>query len=148
MTRRSRSTRSTFRELLQDNTKKMDSSENIPAHLVRDMLLTHGISPAQWDKMADQYYRQVNTNSKGQVDLLKVTHDKSNMAKALAKDTLPWRRCESTIQILGPVSYKISVELTFANGVTYKHEVFKRNKYYEPDAIEGDDDESKDDDDE
>lgn len=142
MTTRKRSQRSTFRELLLDHTKKLDLSENELATLLRDMLLTHGISPSQWDKMADLYYRRLNTNSKGEVDLLKVTHDKSNMAKALAKDSIPWRRFTAAINILGVRSYKIAVELEFPNDVTYKHEVLVRNRTAEQPAIDDDEDDT------
>lgn len=144
MTTRKRpgSQRSTFRELLLDHTKKLGLSDNALAKLLRDMLLTHGISPSQWDKMADLYYRKINTNSKGEVDLLKVTHDKSNMAKALAKDSIPFRRFQSAIEILGCESFVFSVQLNFRNDVTYKHEVFQRNRMAEPGPVEDDEDES------
>ena len=149
MTTRKRSVpqKSTFRELLTDSRKKLDLSENELASLLRDMLLTHGIQPAQWDRMADAYYRRLNTNSKGEVDLLKVTHDKSNMAKALAKDAIPWNRFTAAIKILGVKSYTVRLMLDFPNDITFKHEVLVRNRLYE-DLPNIDDEEDEDDTDE
>lgn len=143
MTTRKRpgSQRSTFRELLQHPTKKLDMSENGLSKMIRDVLLTNGISPAQWDKMADLYYRSINANSKGEVDLLKVIHDKSNMAKALAKDSIPYNRFLAACEILGPEYIELGVTLHFKGGISQSHKVMMKNSMREQAPLEGDEDE-------
>jgi len=128
--------KSTFRELLLDPEKKRSEAENELAYLFRDIMLAHGVNPSEWDRRLDMYYRRLYTNSRGEVDLIKVNQEKSNLVRALAKDTLPWKRFNTSLQLMGPESYTIIIELTYRDGRTHTHKVKIRNRLAEMLALQ------------
>lgn len=120
---------STFRELLRDPNKKYDETSHALAKLLRDMLANSGIGPGEWDKLIERYYKKMYTNRKGEIDLIKVNQEKSNLTRALAKDKVPWYRLDTAIQILGSASYTISIEREDARGVKFTSKLKIKNRY-------------------
>lgn len=138
--------KSTFRELLQTPDKKKGEAKNELAVLFRDMLLTHGILPSEWDRKVERYYTKIFTNAAGEVDMLKVNQEKSNLTRALTKDSIPWKRFITGVAVLGPASFRLGIELNYATGHTYKHQVLKKMRYTAPVEVhEEEDDEESDD---
>lgn len=135
--------KSTFRELLMTQDKKVDESTNILATLFRDMLATYGITPSEWDFRVDRYYSRLHTNAKGEVDRKRVDQDKSNLTRALNKNRIPLKRFEEGICVLGAESCDYSVQLNFPNGYSNAHKVRVRNRYVL--SANHDDDEDEDD---
>lgn len=133
----------TFREILLDRYKMADQAENTLAKLFRDMLAERSILPAQWDARMDAYYRKVFTNSKGEVDIIKVNQEKSNLKKALAKPNLAWNRFETAIQVLNPDEYTFSLGMKYINETEYLHQIKVKNRSsrFTPPPAEEDDDE-------
>ena len=120
--------KSTFRELLLDPEKKRAEAENELAYLFRDIMLAHGVTPSEWDRRLDSFYKRLYTNSKGQTDPVKVNQEKSNLVRALTKDALPWNRFNRALQLMGSESYTISVDLNYADGRVHTHKVKVRNR--------------------
>ena len=138
--------KSTFRELLLDSEKKKSEAENELAYLFRDMMLAHGVTPSEWDRRLDSYYKRIYMNSKGQVDLVKVNQEKSNLVRALTKDALPWRRFHTAVQLMGSKAYTFTLELEYEDGRIHTHKVKARNRLAdmmrnELSNVEGDEDE-------
>lgn len=123
-----RANKSTFRELLLDSEKKIREAENELAYLFRDMMLAHGVTPSEWDRRVDSYYKRLYTNAKGQADLVKVNQEKSNLVRALTKDALPWNRFKTALQLMGAESYTITIDLNYAGGRMHTHKVKVRNR--------------------
>lgn len=126
----------TFRELLMDPEKKRSEAENELAYIFRDMMLAHGIQPSEWDRRVDSYYRRIYTNSKGEVDLIKVNQEKSNLVRALTKDALPWRRFITAVQLMGAASFTFTLDLNYQDGRTFSHKVKVRNRITDQAASE------------
>lgn len=120
---------STFRELMKDPNKKYDETAHALARLFRDILASRGLELSEWEKLTERYYRKIYTNRHGVVDLIKVNQEKSNLTRALAKDSLPWFRFETAIQILGPKMYSFTAVLDNGDGHVYKHTVKIPNRY-------------------
>lgn len=118
-----------FKDLMRDKEKKLSETEHLLARLFRKILAERGILSSEMDQLIDRYYRKIHTNRHGDVDILKVNQDKSNLTRALAKDTLPWRRFETVIQILGPSKYFLTLKMEGADGTVYEHTVGTKNRY-------------------
>lgn len=120
---------SNFKELMKDPNKKAGDTDHVLARLFREILATHGIGSTQFENLMDKYYRKLHTNRHGQVDLVKVNQDKSNLTRALSKDRLPWYRFETALQIIGPRSFTFTVTMDVGKGLTYKRSVKVPNRY-------------------
>lgn len=132
---------STFRELLRDPHKKYDETNHPLAKLLRDVMASRGIMPSQWDTLVERYYRKVYTNRRGEIDLIKVNQEKSNLTRALAKDRVPFDRFDVALQILGCAYYLYSVETTDTKGVKITNKLKITNRYVIlPEVVEKDDD--------
>lgn len=126
----------TWRDVMQAADKLQDKTAHELARLFRDMMSHHGIGITAFDNLADRYYRKIYTNRHGVVDVIKVNQEKSNLTRALAKDSLPFFRFVTVLKILGPVSYIITVTMKHADGHTYKHSVETMNRFAILPAIE------------
>lgn len=114
----------TLRDLLLDSTCKKREAENIPAILFRDMMSACGIGPAEWDKRMERYFRKVYGS-----DVKKINQEKTNLMRSLAKNKLTWTRYDTSIQIMGPVTYQFTLDMTFADGHTFRAIAKVRNRY-------------------
>lgn len=116
--------KSNFRTLLRYARDMKKNADNVPAALFRDMIAEHGPSIAEWDARMDRYFRKIHGN-----DPKIIAQEKTNLTRALTKDTLTWRRFEQAVQIMGPKTYRLSVTMEFANGQKYTHSVRVKNRF-------------------
>jgi hypothetical protein len=134
---------STFRELMKDPNKKADETGHVLAKLFRDIIASQGMEAGGFDNLMDKYYKKKYTNRHGEVDMIKVNQEKSNLTRALAKDSLPWYRFETVLQILGPKVYSVTIGMEASSGHTYSHTVRVPNRFaiLPPTPVEGEDEE-------
>lgn len=122
------SNKSSMRELLLDEQKLKGKTTHPLAYMFRDMMLEHGILPSEWEARIDNFYRRMYTNARGEIDLVKVNQEKSNLMRALCKDTIPWNRFNTACQLMGAESYTLTLTLNYANGHKAEHKVKLRNR--------------------
>lgn len=138
--------KSTFKDLLQDPNKKRGEATNELATMFRKMLAEHGILPTDWDRRAELYYRKLYTNHRGETDMIKVNQEKSNLTRALTKNSIPWKRFTTALAILGPETWDLEITLPYKSGHVRKHKVTVKNRYVDLGPELDDDEEDYDDD--
>ena len=116
--------KSKFRTLLRNARQMKKNADNVPAVFFRDILAEHGPSIAEWDARMERYFRKIHGN-----DPKIVSQEKTNLTRALTKDTLTWRRFEQAIQIMGAETYTFTLLMEYANGQTFKHKVRVKNRF-------------------
>lgn len=131
-----------FRALLKDEDKKTNESKSLLTTLFRKMLSDLDITPSRWNDLCNKYFRSgfssVRKNSRD------VGNARNNLSRLVAADNISYNNFIRSIKILRPLKIKLTLELTWRNGLVTKHSAESGNELSVLDKIEAKEELNKD----
>lgn len=105
--------------------KRVKETNHLLARLYRQILQDLNVTPLEWDKLINRYYR--SPYSKVKKNARDIASDKNNFNRAMAKDKVSWNNFFKAICILSPEWIRIEVTFGWRNGKSTSHSVETKN---------------------